>query len=75
MANLTRSVFFRESDHGRSKAEVLTRRLAELNPDLRTHAEVKPPKTQETPKQPTAPAHKPPAPSPSKPPGPANQQR
>lgn len=38
VSNLTRSVFFREADHGAPKAEVLTRRLAELNRDLRTHA-------------------------------------
>src|SRR5215472_13594459 len=34
VANLTRSVFFREEDHGRSKAEVLGMRLRELNPDV-----------------------------------------
>lgn len=34
VANLTRSVFFRESDHGRLKADVLKERLAELNPDV-----------------------------------------
>lgn len=38
VANLTRSVFFRESDDGAPKAETLTRRLRELNPDLRTLA-------------------------------------
>lgn len=36
VANLTRSVFFRESDHGASKAETLARGLRELNPDIRT---------------------------------------
>ncbi|MFP5265380.1 MAG: HesA/MoeB/ThiF family protein [Blastocatellia bacterium] len=34
VANLTRSVFFRESDHGRLKSEVLSERLVELNPDV-----------------------------------------
>jgi molybdopterin/thiamine biosynthesis adenylyltransferase len=34
VANLTRSVFFRESDHGRSKVEVLADRVRELNPDV-----------------------------------------
>src|ERR1700754_597551 len=34
VANLTRSVFFRESDHGRLKSEVLHERLIELNPDV-----------------------------------------
>ena len=33
-ANLTRSVFFREADHGRPKTEVLAERLRELNPDV-----------------------------------------
>jgi molybdopterin/thiamine biosynthesis adenylyltransferase len=35
-ANLSRSVFFRESDHGRAKTEVISERLAELNPDVGT---------------------------------------
>lgn len=34
VANLSRSIFFRESDHGRPKAEVLAGRLRELNPDV-----------------------------------------
>jgi len=34
VANLTRSVFFREADHGRMKAEVLAERLADLNPEV-----------------------------------------
>ena len=34
VANLTRSVFFRESDHGRPKTDVLSERLTELNPDI-----------------------------------------
>jgi adenylyltransferase/sulfurtransferase len=34
VSNLTRSVFFRESDHGLPKARVLARRLRELNPDV-----------------------------------------
>jgi len=34
IANLTRSAFFREADHGRFKAEVLCERLKELNPDI-----------------------------------------
>jgi molybdopterin/thiamine biosynthesis adenylyltransferase len=34
VANLTRSIFFREPDHGRLKAEVLSARLRELNPDV-----------------------------------------
>ena len=33
-ANLTRSVFYRERDHGRPKAEVLAERVRELNPDV-----------------------------------------
>lgn len=33
-ANLTRSVFFRESDHGRFKTEVLAERIRDLNPDV-----------------------------------------
>ena len=33
-ANLSRSVFFRESDHGRAKTEVIAERLQELNPDV-----------------------------------------
>lgn len=35
VANLTRSIFFRESDHGRMKAEVLAERLTEFNPEVR----------------------------------------
>jgi molybdopterin/thiamine biosynthesis adenylyltransferase len=35
VANLTRSIFFREADHGRMKAEVLTKRLADFNPEVR----------------------------------------
>jgi adenylyltransferase/sulfurtransferase len=34
MANLSRSVFFRESDHGRAKTEVIAERVRELNPDV-----------------------------------------
>lgn len=34
VANLSRSVFFREADHGRPKAEVIRERLHELNPDV-----------------------------------------
>ena len=34
VANLTRSVFFREADHSRLKAEVLAERLVEVNPDV-----------------------------------------
>ncbi|HZI18324.1 MAG TPA: ThiF family adenylyltransferase [Pyrinomonadaceae bacterium] len=34
VANLTRSVFFRESDHGRPKAEVMAAQLRALNPDV-----------------------------------------
>ena len=35
--NLTRSVLFRESDIGRYKAEIVTQRLKELNPDIHIH--------------------------------------
>lgn len=35
--NLTRSILFRESDIGRYKAEVVTQRLKELNPDIHIH--------------------------------------
>lgn len=38
VANLTRSVFFRETDHGHSKAEVLAARVRELNPEVETLA-------------------------------------
>jgi adenylyltransferase/sulfurtransferase len=34
VSNLSRSVFFRESDHGQPKAQVLARRLHQLNPDV-----------------------------------------
>jgi molybdopterin/thiamine biosynthesis adenylyltransferase len=34
VANLTRSVFFREDDHGRLKAQVLAERIQELNPGV-----------------------------------------
>jgi adenylyltransferase/sulfurtransferase len=34
VANLTRSIFFREEDHGRPKAEVLAERLREVNPEV-----------------------------------------
>lgn len=34
VANLSRSVFFREADHGRPKSEVIRERLNELNPDV-----------------------------------------
>jgi molybdopterin/thiamine biosynthesis adenylyltransferase len=34
VANLSRSIFFRESDHGRPKADVLAERLREANPDV-----------------------------------------
>jgi adenylyltransferase/sulfurtransferase len=33
-ANLSRSVFFREKDHGRPKPDVISERLLELNPDV-----------------------------------------
>src|SRR4029077_9827904 len=33
-ANLSRSVFFREKDHGRAKTEAIGERLRELNPDV-----------------------------------------
>jgi|SRR5271166_813420 len=33
-ANLSRSVFFRESDHGHPKTETISGRLQELNPDV-----------------------------------------
>jgi len=33
-ANLSRSVFFRESDHGRPKVDVISERLRDLNPDV-----------------------------------------
>lgn len=33
-ANLSRSVFFRESDHGHPKTEAISSRLRELNPDV-----------------------------------------
>jgi molybdopterin/thiamine biosynthesis adenylyltransferase len=33
-ANLSRSVFFRESDHGHPKTETISSRLQELNPDV-----------------------------------------
>lgn len=38
VANLTRSIFFREQDHGRSKATVLAERLKEVNPDVQVLA-------------------------------------
>src|ERR1051326_853381 len=34
VANLSRSIFFREMDHGRPKVEVIAERLRELNPDV-----------------------------------------
>ncbi|MFL6211937.1 MAG: HesA/MoeB/ThiF family protein [Pyrinomonadaceae bacterium] len=34
VANLSRSIFFRESDHGRPKSEILKERLREFNPDV-----------------------------------------
>src|SRR5262249_33613956 len=34
VSNLTRSVFFREPDHGKPKATVLAERIRELNPDV-----------------------------------------
>lgn len=34
VSNLTRSVFFRESDHGRPKSEVMAAQLRALNPDV-----------------------------------------
>ena len=34
VANLSRSAFFREADHGRLKAEVICERLKDLNPDV-----------------------------------------
>lgn len=33
-ANLSRSVFFREKDHGRAKTEAIAERLNDLNPDV-----------------------------------------
>jgi adenylyltransferase/sulfurtransferase len=33
-ANLSRSVFFREKDHGRAKTDAIAERLQELNPDV-----------------------------------------
>jgi molybdopterin/thiamine biosynthesis adenylyltransferase len=33
-ANLTRSIFFRERDHGRNKTEVIAERVADVNPDV-----------------------------------------
>jgi molybdopterin/thiamine biosynthesis adenylyltransferase len=33
-ANLSRSVFFRQKDHGRPKTEAISERLRELNPDV-----------------------------------------
>src|SRR5688572_25832387 len=33
-ANLTRSIFFREADHGSSKADVMAGRVKALNPDV-----------------------------------------
>jgi len=36
LANLSRSVFFRERDHGRPKSEVVCERLKDLNPDVET---------------------------------------
>ncbi|HEX3476643.1 MAG TPA: ThiF family adenylyltransferase [Kofleriaceae bacterium] len=38
-SNLSRSVLFREADEGHPKAEVAVRRMAELNPDARGHAQ------------------------------------
>lgn len=37
-ANLSRSIFFRESDHGRPKVEVIAERLREVNPDVEIHS-------------------------------------
>jgi len=37
-ANLSRSIFFRESDHGRPKAEVILERLRDVNPDVELHS-------------------------------------
>lgn len=34
VSNLTRSIFFRESDHGRPKAEVMAAQIRALNPDV-----------------------------------------
>lgn len=34
VSNLTRSVFFRESDRGRPKAELLAKRIRQVNPDV-----------------------------------------
>jgi len=34
MANLSRSVFFREADHGRAKVDVIAARLRDVNPDV-----------------------------------------
>jgi adenylyltransferase/sulfurtransferase len=36
MANLSRSIFFRERDHGRPKTEVVSQGIKELNPEVRT---------------------------------------
>jgi adenylyltransferase/sulfurtransferase len=35
LANLSRSIFFREKDHGRSKTEVICDGLKDLNPDVK----------------------------------------
>lgn len=43
-SNLTRSMFYRRDDEGRSKAEVAARRIREMNPDVRAigiHADIR----------------------------------
>jgi adenylyltransferase/sulfurtransferase len=35
MANLSRSIFFRERDHGRHKTDVMAERLKDVNPDVK----------------------------------------
>jgi adenylyltransferase/sulfurtransferase len=39
-SNLSRAIMFRETDEGSAKAEVMARRMHELNPDVRAHAVV-----------------------------------
>ena len=37
-SNLSRGVLFRDSDEGQLKAEVVARRMREINPDVHVHA-------------------------------------